>query len=63
MAKMPKATVFVGFPKESPSGDRFMIKFEHSDEQTQLARDIVNSLREKGWDVKGVIEVETKLEI
>lgn len=63
MPRMPKATVFVGLPKENPSQNRYKIEFNHDDEQAQLARDIVEALRERGYDVKGTIEYDLKEEL
>lgn len=59
MARMPKATLFVGIPKgDRRSSERHMIKFEHSDLETQLCKDIADGLRAQGYDVKVTIERE-----
>jgi hypothetical protein len=63
MPRMSKATVFVGLPKENPGPNRYAINFGHDTDQSQLARDIVEALRAKGYDVKGVIEHESKEEL
>lgn len=58
---MPKATVRVGLPKGSPrtgTTSDAVWNMEHSDSQTQLAKDVADALREMGYDVLVKIERE-----
>lgn len=58
MARMPKATVRVVLPKGSRGPADTVMEFRHGDSETQLAKDIVDALRAKGYQATAHIHVE-----
>lgn len=58
MAKMPKATVRVALPKGSTGPRDTIMEFRHGNHETELAKDIVRSLRSLGYDCAAHIHIE-----
>lgn len=64
MARMPKAVLKVGLPKgDKDTNNGMVIEFKHGEHQTQLALDMADALRDKGYVVAGHIlkELEERL--
>jgi len=61
MARQSKARLRVWLPKGAKSGPNthpHVMDFEHSDAQTDMAKDIADGLRAKGYEVQCTIEKE-----